>query len=47
MSRIVIAKDPTEIHLLDSQTQHVGNIERILGRSKFALDLSMLGAGKT
>jgi hypothetical protein len=47
MSRIVIAKDPTEIHLLESQIQHVGNIERILLQSKFALDLSMLGAGKT
>ena len=47
MSRIVISKDPEPIVLLDSQKKHFEAITSILERHKFALDLSMLGAGKT
>lgn len=35
------------IHLLPTQVNHVSALKRILCRSWFALDLSMLGAGKT
>jgi SNF2 family DNA or RNA helicase len=36
-----------EIHLLPNQEEHVKNLTKILDKLPFALDFSMLGAGKT
>ena len=36
-----------QVRLLASQTEHVERLQRILNRFPFALDMSMLGAGKT
>jgi len=38
---------PQELCLLPNQTDHVERLRAILGKYPFALDLSMLGAGKT
>lgn len=35
------------IHLLDSQKEHYARLTAMLEHRKFALDFSMLGAGKT
>ena len=47
-----ILREPTgtrldHVHLLPSQTEHVNRLQNIFDRFPFALDMSMLGAGKT
>ena len=41
------AKETRDIELLPTQTDHFARLNRILDGAPFALDLSMLGAGKT
>lgn len=41
------AKELKEITLLPTQTEHFARVKNILDKAPFALDLSMLGAGKT
>jgi hypothetical protein len=43
----VVLKEKKEIHLLPNQEEHVKNLTKILDKLPFALDFSMLGAGKT
>ena len=40
-------KDPVPIHLFPSQQEHVAKMNATLDKHPFALDFSMLGAGKT
>lgn len=45
--KIIKKKDPIPILLYPSQIKHKDHLEKILEKNPFALDLSMLGTGKT
>ena len=42
-----LKREPQDLVLLTNQTEHVDRLRTILNKYPFALDLSMLGAGKT